>query len=172
MNKIKQYQRLTLIVTPKCFTWQQQGKHSPDCCFNVDNIPKSTALTNFSVEIKPLTPVGILSGHESWLLYNDPAVRVCFDCQMFSTIPFYACPEHLDWQAEDRTWIHLCIHMLSAKACAAEELILFSTTGRVYLCFAITSQQLEGCLMCQPALLAFCISAGSLLLRCWPGLGC
>lgn len=74
--------------------WKIQSRLS----FNVDNIAKSAALTNFSVEIKPFTLVGILSGHESWLLHYGQATRAYFDSKIFNTeiVPLCACPEHLD----------------------------------------------------------------------------
>lgn len=109
--------------------WKIQSRLS----FNVDNIAKSAALTNFSVEIKPFTLVGILCGHESWLLHYGQATRAYFDSKIFNTeiVPLCACPEHLDWQAEDKisvklqeTWIHRCTHMLPANTCASGESIL------------------------------------------------
>lgn len=69
--------------------------------------------------------MGILSGHESWLLYYDPAIRVCFDCQTFSTIPFYTCPKHLDWQAEDKTSVNCVRHeYIRALTCFRPRLVL------------------------------------------------
>lgn len=83
--------------------------------------------------------MGILSGHGSWLLHYSLAIKVYFDGKIFSTkiIPLYACPEHLAWQADDKTsvelhwtWIHPCTNTLSA--CASWESILFFTMGRVH----------------------------------------